>query len=237
MQAKLRLGVAVLLVAACSALPLHGMTIEVGVTGGGGLALAYGALLDNKAASLAILGAASLTALGSSQAQLFPGWSAGVYAQTDLLSWLSLRLEILYESAGALRTAFTSGGSPFDQYGISFASVNVAVLAVARFALGPGRIWGALGPFFGLVAGSVTVVDRYASSTTTAVITPSFSHIWLLGLSGGIGYSLRAGPGIAGIELRSDWSILPVWAAGDGINPIGVDLVLSYGFPLKTGAK
>jgi hypothetical protein len=216
------------------------MTIEIGVTGGGGLALAYGSLLDAKAATLAELGAASPTALGSSQARLFPGWTAGVYAQTDLLSWLAFRLEISYESAGALRTAFTSGGSPFDQYGVSFASVNVPILAVARFALGPGRLWTSLGPFFGVVAGSVVVVDRYASSATAAVITPDFSHMWLLGLAGGIGYSLRVGPGVAGIELRSDWSILPVSAAGEGVNPIGLDLVASYGFPLSTagtGAK
>ena len=211
------------------------MTIETGVTGGGGLALAYGSFFDNKAAALTELGAASSTTLGSSQAQLFPGWTAGLYAQTDLLSWLALRLEIAFESTGASRTALTSGGSPFDQYGLSFASVNIPVLAVARFGLGPGHLFAALGPFFGIVAGPVTVVDRYASATTTAVVTPAFAHIWLLGLSGGIGYSFGLGPGIAGIELRSDWSILPVTAAGDGVNPIGIHLVVSYGYRLKTG--
>lgn len=221
------------LLMACAAFPIHGLSVELGVTGGGGLALAYGSFLDSKTAALAELGAASLTTLGSSQARLSPGWTAGFYATVDLLSWLALRLDVYFESAGAERIALTSGGAPFDQYEMYFASVNMPLNVRAKLPLGPGQLSAALGPFLGIVTGSITIVDRYASSTTTAV-TPPDGHLLFFGLSGGIGYSLPLGPGRAGIELRSDWSILPVTAAsgqtGGDINPIGVDLVLSYGF-------
>jgi hypothetical protein len=223
------------------ALPIHGVTVELGITGGGGLSFSYGSSLDSKAAALAELGAATLSVVGSSQNQLFPGWAAGAFAQMDLLSWFSLSLEVLIESAGVERIAVTSGGVPFDQYGLYFASVDIPLRARARTTLGPGQLFAAIGPFLGFVAGSITIVDRYASSTTVAVITPDISHVFFFGLSGGIGYSLRLGPGIAGIELRSDWAIVPVTAAsgqaGGDINPIGVDLVVSYGILLGTPAR
>jgi hypothetical protein len=201
----------------------------------------YGSFLDAKTADLADLGAASPSDPGSSQAPLFPGWIAGIYAQTDLLKWLALRLEVSYESAGAQRIALTSGGAPFDKYGVSFGSVNIPVLARARFPLGPGEFSGCLGPFLGILVGSITVVDRYASSETRAVITPDISHRFFFGFAGGIGYSLRLGPGTAGIELRSDLSILPVTVAagqpGGDINPIGVHIVASYGIQVGGPAR
>jgi hypothetical protein len=220
----------------CIVLPIHGVTVELGLTGGGGLAFAYGSFLDSKTSALAELGAASFTTVGSSQAHLFPGWTAGVYGQIDLLSWLALRLEVVFESAGAERLALTSGGAPFDHYGLSFASVHIPVHALARTAIGPGQLYALLGPFLGIVAGSITVVDRYATATTTAVITPDISQVFFFGLSGGIGYAIGLGPGRAGIELRSDWSILPVSAgsgqSGGNLNPISLNIVVSYGFQL-----
>jgi hypothetical protein len=230
------------LLLAYSAFPIHGATFNFGVIGGGGVALAYGSFLDSKAAALAELGAASPTAAGSSQVQLCPGGSIGAYAQVDLLSWLSLRLEVSLERAGAERLALTSGDTPFDLYGLYFASVNMPVLAVARFSLGPGELSAALGPFLGIVAGAITIVDRYASAVTTAVISPDASHVLLFGLSGGIGYSLRLGPGRAGIALRSDWSVLPVTIittglSGGNMNPLGVEIVASYGFQIGTPVR
>jgi hypothetical protein len=225
----------------CAAVPIHGLTVELGVTGGGGLALMYGSYLDSRAADLAEIGAASPGSPGSSQARLFPGWTLGVYAQTDVLSWLSLRLETYFESAGAERIAVTSGGAPFDQYGVSFASVNIPFRALAHTPLGPGQLFGGLGPFLGIVAGSITVVDRYSTSTTTAVISPDISHVFFFGLSGGIGYSMLLGPGRAGIELRSDWSILPVTAGsgspGGNLNPVGLQLVASYGIQIGDSGR
>jgi hypothetical protein len=218
------------------AAPVHGLTVEVGAIAGGGLALMYGSFLDSRAADLAQMGAASPGTLGSSQTTLFPGWTLGAYAQTDVLAWLSLRLEAYFESAGAERIALTSGGAPFDQYGVSFASVNIPFRAIAHTALGPGQLFGGIGPFLGILAGSISIVDRYLSSTTTAAISPDISHVFFFGVSGGIGYSMLLGPGRAGLELRTDWSILPVTAGaalpGGNLNPIGVQLVASYGMQI-----
>ena len=225
----------------CISLPAHALAVELGLTGGGGLALAYGSLLDSKAQTLAQLGASSPGTLGTSQFQFFPGWAAGAYAETDILDWLALRLDVWYESDGAARIALTSGGAPFDLYGVYFASVEIPLRARARIALGPGRFFGSLGPYLGIVTGPITIVDRYASSTTTSVVTPDLSHAFFFGLAGGIGYSLRLGPGTAGAELRGDWAILPVTAAagqaGGGINPIGVNLVLEYGFQIGGASR
>ncbi len=178
--------------------------------------------------------------MGSSQAQLFPGWAGGAYAQTDLLSWLALRVELTYESAGAERLALTSAGAPFDQYGVSFSSFTVPVLLRAGITWGPGQLFASTGPFLGIVAGTITIVDRYASSATTAVITPDLAHLFYFGLEGSVGYAFPFGPGRVGIELRSDWSLTPV-AVGpgpaDGVNPLSVNVVLSYGFRLGTATQ
>jgi hypothetical protein len=238
LRARCLVGLAALVLAG-AAFPVHGTSIELGVSGGGGLALMYGSFLDSRTESLAEIGAASPSAPGSSQAGLFPGWTAGVYGQVDVLKWLAIRFEALYESAGAERVAMTSAGAPFDQWGVYFASVSIPVRGVAHFALGPGEFQGTLGPFLGIVAGPITVVDRYTSAETAAVITPDFAHAFFFGLVGGIGYSMRLGPGRAGLEIRSDWSILPVTVGGaQGIvNPIGLELVGSYGIQIGGSAR
>jgi len=223
------------------ALPARALTVELGVTGGGGPVLAYGSLLDAKAEVAAALGAASPGTAGSAVPQNFPGWTVGVYAETDILSWLALRLDVWYERAGAMYIAFTSGGAPFDQYGVYFDSVNIPLRARAWTPLGRGVFSGSLGPLLGIVTGNITILDRYATSTTTAVVNPDFSHGFFFGLAGGIGYSLRLGPGTAGIELRADWAILPVATAagqpGGDINPVRVNLVLEYGIQVGGASR
>ena len=232
---------AVLFLLACGALPVHGAEIELGASGGGGLLLGYGSFLDSKAATLAELGAASLTNGGSSRAQLLPGWTVGAYAQMDLMSWLAIRLEVSFQSAGAARLALTSAGAPFDQYDVYFPSVTVPVLLRAGFALGPGRLFASVGPFLGMAAGNITIMDRYSSATTTAVIAPDFAHLVYIGLDGGAGYSIPFGPGVVGVELRSEWSALAVHVSsglqGGDIYPISLNLVVSYGFRMGSSAR
>jgi hypothetical protein len=200
----------------------------------------YGSFLDAKAATVAQLGSASPGAPGSSQFQLFPGWVGGIYAETDLLKWLALRLDIWYETAGAARLGLTSGGSPFDEYGIYFSSVDIPLRAGARLGLGPGTIWGSLGPYLGILASPVTIVDRYSSASTNVVVNADISHAFFFGLAGGVGYSLRLGPGTASIELRADWAILSVTAtgqAGGNLNPISLVLVAGYGFQIGGASR
>jgi hypothetical protein len=218
----------------------HAMALEVGVTAGGGLALMYGSFLDYKADTVAQLGSASPGALGSSLFQLFPGWVGGVYAETDLLKWLALRLDIWYETSGAARIGLTSGGAPFDEYGVYFSSVDVPLRARARLALGPGTFSGSLGPYLGILAGPITIVDRYSSSTTAVVVYPDLGHAFFLGLAGGAGYSFRLGPGTATVELRADWAFLPLTAtgqAGGNLDPIGLVVVAGYGFQIGGASR
>ena len=210
------------------------------MTGGGGLALMYGSFMDAKADTVAQLGSAAPGAVGSSLLQLFPGWVGGVYAETDVLKWLALRLDVWYETAGAARVGLTSGGAPFDEYGVYFSSVDIPLRARARLALGPGTFSGSLGPYLGILAGPITIVDRYSSTTTTVVVNPDISHAFFFGLAGGVGYTLRLGPGNAMIELRADWAILPVTAtgqAGGNLNPIGLVLVAGYGVQIGGASR
>jgi len=235
LNVRSRLPAILLIVLACSALPAASLSVELGVTGGGGMALMYGSLMDSKAQSISLLGSTGPGALGYSQFLFFPGWTAGAYAVTGILPWLALRLDAWYESEGAARTGFTNGGSPFDIYGVYFASVEIPLRAIAHFPLGPGAIWGSLGPYLGILASNVTLVDRYSSTTTTVVVTPDLAHVLFFGLAGGAAYSMRIGPGVATLEIRADWAILPVTAAGQAggnLNPIGLVLVAGYGFQL-----
>jgi hypothetical protein len=93
-----------------------------------------------------------------------------------------------------------------------------------------------LGPFLAITASGLTVVDRYASSSTTATIPPAF----YLGLSGGAGYSLAMGPGTCTLEARADWALTSAASkaslSGD-IFPLGLSLMLGYGFPIGGGGK
>jgi hypothetical protein len=232
--------VVVLLILAGAALPAGAFSVELGVSGGGGLALMYGSFLDSKADTVAQLGSGGPGAPGTSRFQLFPGWVGGIYAETDILRWLALRLDAWYETAGAARVGLTSSGAPFDEYGVYFSSVAIPLRARARVALGPGTFSGSLGPYLGILAGPVTIVDRYSGTTTTLVINPDLLHAFFFGLAGGVAYSLRLGPGTATIELRADWAILPVTAtgqAGGNLNPLGLDLVAGYGFQIGEASR
>jgi len=215
--------------------PTAAMAVELGVTGGGGMALMYGSMLDEKAETVSLLGSSGPGAMGYSQFVFFPGWTAGVYAETPLLGWLALRVEAWYESSGAARTGFTSGGSAFDVYGVYFSSVEIPIGVRAHFPMGPGEISAILGPYLGIIAGDVTLVDRSATTSTTAVITPDLAHRFFFGLAGGAAWSFRIGPGRATLELRADWAILSANASGDSggnLNPIGLSLVAGYGVQL-----
>gem|GEM_PF-4705928 len=216
-----------------------GLTYEVGVIGSAGLSFAYGSYLDDKAASLAEWGASSLGSRGSSQAELFPGWSLGVYAQIDLLDWLGVRLEPRLAFLGAAREALTDRGAVFDQYGIDFYSVLIPVLACGRFPFGPGFLTATVGPFLGIVTGNVTIMDRYASSTTRATLSPDLTDSLYLGLSGGAGYALPLGPGVAAVEIRADWALTSIAKTklGSEMTALGTTLAVSYGIQLGRSGK
>ena len=216
-------------------LAAQGFPLELGVTAGGGMALMYGSMLDEKAETVSLLGSSGPGSLGYSRFMFFAGWTVGLYAETPLLAWLALRMEAWYEANGAARTGYTNGGSPFDVYGVYFPGVEVPIGVRAHVRLGPGEISGLLAPYLGIIAGDVTVVDRFSGSTATAVVTPDFAHRFFLGLAGGGAYSLALGPGTVMIEIRADWAILSANAsgnAGGNLNPVGLGLVAGYGLGL-----
>jgi hypothetical protein len=81
-----------------------------------------------------------------------------------------------------------------------------------------------------------TIVDRYASSSTTASIPPAL----YFGLSGGAGYAMALGPGTCTLEARADWALTsaaPRASLGGEIFPLGLSLMLGYGFPIGGGRK
>ena len=216
-----------------------GFSFEVGAIGAGGLSFAKGSYLDEKAAVLAEWGLSSIGLAGSSRDAIFPGWSFGAYAEIDFLEWIGVRLEPRIVLFGAAREALTDAGIVFDQYGVYFSSMLIPVLARGRLPVGPGFFTATAGPFLGMVAGPVFVVDRYASSTTTAALTLASSDSTFFGLSGGLGYALPLGPGVASIELRAEGVFTPIATTqmGNGITALGTTLAASYGIRLAGGAR
>jgi hypothetical protein len=214
----------------------YGLTWELGTIGGGGLCLTFGSYLDSKEAMLAEVGSSTPGKLGSSKRELFPSWSVGGYVEAGILEWFSIRAEPRVSFIGASRLALTDGGDPFDHYGIYSYGISLPILARFRTALGPGFMCFSTGPFLALTAGGLTIVDSYASSTTTVSIASAF----FFGLAGGVGYALALGPGICAFEARADWALTSAAATdrlGGEIFPLGLNIMLSYGFPIGGRGK
>jgi hypothetical protein len=214
----------------------HALSWELGVLGGAGISLTSGSFLDSKEATLAEVGSSTPGKLGSSKRDLFPGWTAGGYVEAGILDWFGLRAELRASFMGASGLALTDTGDPFDRYGYYFYDISLLVLARFKVACGPGFFCFSAGPFLALTIGGLTILDRYASSTTTATVDSAF----FFGLAGGVGYAMALGPGICALEARADWAITSAAAndkLGGDIFPLGLNIVLSYGFPLGGGGK
>ena len=213
----------------------------LGAIGGGGLDTALGTYFDSKASQLAALGSSSLTSPGSIRALAFGGWTAGLFAETDLLSWLSLRVEPRVAALGAARLALTSSGASLDRYGASLAAVLVPVMLRGRLSAGPGSIVASLGPLAGIVLGWITLSDQYATMATTTTITPGILDRFFAGGSAGLGYSLPLGPGVGFLEARADMAFTSAarnaGSAGAQILPVAFTVVASYGLRLGGGGK
>ncbi len=231
--------VAILLVAISAAAPC--IDFEAGVIGCGGLSFLFGSYLDAKAAMLAETGSTTPGALGRSLATLFPDLGVGVYGEVGILSWLGVRLEPRLAFMGASRLALTDMELPFCRYSISFATLIVPLLARGRLKLGPGSLTVSAGPFYGAIVGEITTFDRYVSTTMKGALTTDFCQVQFLGVSGGAGYSVPLGIGVAALELRADCAITPA-AGQDGVLggemfPLGIVLAASYGVRFGGGAR
>jgi hypothetical protein len=232
-RSERRIAILLILFAAAAA-PATGLGFEVGAIGAVGPAFAGGSYLDQKALLLSEWGATSFSSPGSTQVDLFPELSGGLYAEVDLLDWIGVRIEPRYAFFGASRRALTDAGVEFDHYGLYFSSVLVPILARGRLAIGPGHLMASAGPFLGLVVGPVSVADNYGTSSTMAAITVAFSDSAFWGISGGLGYSLPLGPGVSSVELRADWALSPIARAalGNEVTMVGITLAVSYGMRL-----
>jgi hypothetical protein len=233
-----RLAAAAFLALAFAGPTASALTLQLGVVAVGGSCFMLGSYLDAKAANLALQGANGST-FGTSRVLFFPGISAGFYAETPLLSWLSLRGEVRGAYLGASRLALTASGAPLDAFGVGFYALEIPVLARASLPLGPGSVTFSLGPFYGVVLGQVHVQDIYPVTSTSASVPLTFLEASMGGLSGGAGYTFRLGPGTMSAELRADWTVLPARLdAGTGsgdLAPLNAAVFLSYGLMLAPG--
>jgi hypothetical protein len=209
---------------------------EFGGIGGGGAEFAWGSHFDNKAAQLAALGASSFTTAGTSQMDLFLGWTAGAYGDVYFFPWLGVRVEPRLSLQGGSYLALNDATPPlaFDRYGAYFYSLIVPVYARGRLPIGPGFATISLGGFYGIAVSEIMMSDQYAAVLTTSSFVPESPQGQLLGLSGGLGYSLVIGRIVAAVELRADWNIIPV--TGDNsigeIWPLQALLAASVGYSL-----
>ncbi len=207
--------------------------LRVGILGSGGLSTAAGSLLDARAADLAAMGGSSIAAPGSVHALPFPSWTAGAFVETDLLSWLALRVEPRVSATGAAFLAATDAGVAFARYGVSLRTLLVDVLLEGRLRLGPGYLTGAAGAFPAVVVGPVVVPEQYASVATTAVITQSLLGSLFLGATAGLGYTLPIGRLDLSLEARADVGLTSACTeAGAGLYPLSLSLLAGVGFSL-----
>jgi hypothetical protein len=208
---------------------------------GGGLDLgsSTGAYFDAKAAALAALGSSAPGSLGTSQPDLFPASLLGVYAELDLLEWLGVRVEPRVSVLGSSYLAFTDAGAAFDRYGAFFFGLLLPLYVRGMIPLGPGSFTITAGGFGGMVLGDVGLTDKYVSSITTAWVPLRRGQLLFFGVSGGIGYSLPLGPGVAFAEIRADWALSPVQFTIDSKNgallPFGAALIVGYGMRIGGG--
>ncbi len=233
MAKKIALSVMVLLFAAAYSFALEW---EFGGILGGGFDAGspLGTYFDAKSAQLAELGSTTPGSLGTSRAAFFPSFTVGGYAELGLFDWLGLRFEPRVSILGSSFIALTDAGAAFDRYSAYFFGLLLPVYARGSLKLGPGSATVSAGGFYGIALGSVALSDKYVSSMTTAWIPLEAREIEFIGMSGGVGYSLPLGPGIATAEARIDWALTPVpftTGSQDGeLHPLGVTLAVGYGF-------
>jgi hypothetical protein len=221
-----------------------GIGFTLGATTSLGQGFAYGSFLDGKTASVAEYGATTLGTPGTVRPDFFAAWSLGAFAEIELLDWLGLRVEPRFAFLGASYVASTAApaaatpaaGVPFDLYGTYFGSILLPVLAHVRFSLGPGRITATAGPILGFTVGGISMVDRYAASTTTATFPYAAMQPVQFSICAGAGYEMALGPGVAALEVRTDIMLTSATSAtgpvGGEIMTVPVYLAASYGFRL-----
>ena len=205
-----------------------------GILGGGfDFGAPSGTYFEDKEARLAELGSSAPGSLGSSLPDIFPALSIGGYAELDFFDWLGARIEPRVSMLGSAFMAYTDAGAAFDRYGAYFFGLLLPLYVRGSYPLGPGFITGCAGGFYGVVLSGVALADRYVSSSTTTWISLSMRQIEFYGISGGLGYSMQLGPGIARAEARADWALTPVrFTAGSlegELHPVGVTLAIGYG--------
>jgi hypothetical protein len=211
------------------------LTFEFGGVLGGGFDFGTpsGAYFEDKEARLAELGSSAPGSLGTSQPDIFPAMTFGGYAELDFFDWLGVRIEPRVSMLGSAFMAFTDTGAAFDRYGAYFLGLLLPLYVRGSYPLGPGFITGCAGGFYGVVLSGVALADRYVSSSTATWISLEVEQLEFYGISGGLGYSMQLGPGIARAEIRADWALTPVRftvASMDGeLHPIGVLLAIGYG--------
>jgi hypothetical protein len=203
------------------------------LSGGLDLGSAAGTYFDAKSAQLAALGSSAPGTLGTTRPDILPGFTVGGYAELDFIDWLGVRFEPRVSLMGSSFLAINDAGAAFDRYGAFFFGLLLPLYARGIIPLGPGAVTVMAGGFYGVVFGSVALSDRYASSATTAWIPLETEQLEFYGASGGLGYSLQLGPGIAALELRADWALTPIsfttGSTGGELHPLGVVLAAGYG--------
>jgi hypothetical protein len=208
---------------------------ELGSILGGGLETGSmaGGYFEAKEASLIALWTTGPGEPGTVRPDVLPSLTAGGYAELILLDWLSFRAEPRASLMGAAAMAYTGTGAAVDRFGAFFYGLLLPLYVRGRLVLGPGTLTVSAGGFGGMVISNAGLGDTYASTSTLYWVEFSHGLPLLYGASGGLGYSLPLGPGIASIELRADWTLSPVRftvsSAEGELNPLEVSLCVGYG--------
>jgi hypothetical protein len=240
--------IACLLIALASLAPAfaEGITLEAGVTGGGGLSFSSGGLIDKVQAELVDLGTWSVGA-GTATRELTPCWTAGAYLSLGLGEVFKLGLSPHFGYLGDTFLAKNDQGKAWERWSVALPSVLVPITARAGLRLSEAfSLEPYLGPELGILAGSPSVLRRHLSDSVTVAGDTGGQYLWLAAL-GGLEAHLVTDVGVFTLGFSAEAALFPITLSVPGrttgdpalsgeIYPYAFNLYLGWGWPFRIGA-
>jgi hypothetical protein len=222
-----------LLRALAAALPAAagGPSLELGVQGGGGLAFAFGPLVDDEAAALAAAG--SVNGAGTAAYEPTPAWTGGLYAGLRLADWFKVGLAPRVSYLGTTLLASVDGAAAWERWSIAMPAILVPLNA--RFCLRPAKAWEIeawIGPELAILAGDTTILETYARTSLKTVLAVPRGRLAFLAAGAGLEARLLTAAGWLKLGAGCDIALTPAGHLEAAIHPAAVNLYLGWGWEL-----
>jgi len=170
----------VLIIMLAAAASVSALDVSGGVKAGGGMVINGGDKADNY----------DSTKLGY-------GFGGGAAFEMGFHPMAAVEVDVLY-------TFMNGYGQKLDgdiEFGSRVSTLEFPVLAKGRFEMGPGKLTVSAGPSMILLLGDMKTTTKLADDSENETDV-EFDNSFLLGVTGGIGYAMPAGPGDVTLDLR-----------------------------------